>query len=135
MMFDENSYKIITKHYDRDNPWREATAGPGYVLVKFIYRKDVPDCRGKLGNVISWADYVIGYEVKPRFGDHVFELFDVDMISPVVGEIKNWCDENLREYNMLVGVVIKSRIGMPRKFPIFEMWHEDDAMAFKLVWS
>ena len=51
-----------------------------------------------------------------------------------VYEIKDWCEENLQEFNMLIVDVVKNITGMPRKYPLIETPNEEDAFAFKMRW-
>ena len=130
-MFIEETYIVITRVGNRE-------VGAGlYEMMKFImsnnYAEVIENNELSGHRMTELSDFVIGYEIKPM-SEYVFELYSVDLPHSVVFEITDWCEENLKVYKRLIGTVIKSRIGMQRNFPIFEMDDEADAMAFKLRW-
>ncbi len=135
-MFSPTTHMTIERVYDGG-----FTAGVDlsvYDLVKFVVRNEyveLSDSRygDSVYQLMTQADFVIGYRTAPS-AKHVFELFEVDTNMPIVGEIQNWCAENLKEWGGFSAEVIKNRIGMPRQFPVFEMNDDVDATAFKLRW-
>lgn len=134
-MFDGEEYTTIIKG-STHIPFDSRESG-GYEITEYMFRKHVgapPDhlCNNTAQLTIR-ADLIIAYIKKPTL-EYIFELIDVDMNLPIVFEIKTWCEENLGEFNWLSGTVIKSRMSMPRSYPIFEMACETDAVAFKLRW-
>lgn len=133
VMFDGVEYVSIRKGPDH----RAFGELPEYQLVEYLFKKDVgfpPKwLRDDALGLTQWADLVIAYVTEPTF-EYIFEMIDVDVELPVVGEIINWCSENLEEWNWLTGTVIKSRAGFPRSYLIFETPNEEDAVAFKLRW-
>lgn len=136
-MFDGEEYITITKG-SMHIPIGSISPG-GYEITEYIFRKDIGVPADKYLNsslnLTQHAELVIAYTKKPTL-EYIFELIDVDTTLPIVDEIKNWCDENLEEYNWTTGKIIKNRLGTPTSgsYPIFEMPEESDAIGFKLRW-
>ncbi len=133
-MFSEETHTVIERRYKSGH--MVGMSLPDYEMIKFVIRKEQSPLVEELEfemQLVDMADYIIGYKIAPSL-KYVFELYEVDVTNPIVGEMQVWCKENLKEYKGFMVQVIKNRVGMPRSFPVFEMDDEIDATAFKLRW-
>ena len=131
-MFDSPEYCVIRREGLKIPP-------EYYKFVDFVFLKKrgvlCDDICNDFAALYSLADAVVVYSSRLTLGFGV-ELGDMWLGDFIMDEINDWCYENLEEYNMISGEVLRNRLGLTSPlFPIFEMRSEEDAMAFKLRWA